>query len=1204
MPFLLRNCFNRRRFRCCPKLVSLETRSVPATISGQTFKDLNANGMIDAGEVAQSGVRVFLDSNNNGIIDNGSTTTFTNSTAATISSTGAPLVTSTLPIATVGQINDLNFKINVTHTSIGQLHVTLQSPAGTSTTLIASVGGTGDNYTNTVLDDEAATFITAGAAPFTGTFKPSPGLLSIFDGQSMNGTWTLSIRDTVTGTGGTLNSWSLEITAAGETSVFSDAAGNYSFAGLAAGMYHVGEVVPTSLNRTFPGGDGRHHLTLAAPDTSTGNNFGNRLPPATISGLVFNDTNSNGIQNAGELPVAGVTIYLDKDKNGIFSAGDPSTTSDAAGNYSFTDLEPYQSYIVAEVSPIGFVHIAPTRTTAASTNVNSTKRTGHQVEECIAIDPANPNRIFMASNDLLVTGMSASTSSDGGATWSNRTMATGTDITAANGDPSAAFDMFGNLWITYLSDSGFNTIVARSTDGGASFKNFAAIAFDTDQCTITAGPSSTPGRALVAVCCQDGGGQVVSYLEVDAAGPIGTFTNLISVTNSSSGITGQFSDIAIGPGGKVAIAYVNAKTTEGPDNIYFNLDPDGIGPNGFGARQIVTSTNVGAFDTIPAQPNRTVDSQPDLEWDCSGGINNGRLYLLYTEEFGAESNDFNVMLRYSDNNGSTWTSAKQINDASTLSQFLPHMSLDQSTGYVAFSWYDCRNDPSNVQTEFWGSVSLDGGQTFKTNFKLSGGKSTFGTSGFDYGDYTGIGFAGGRFVSAWGDNSNSTLDNPNSTSAMDVLTARVVVGNNDQYHIVVTLPVQSYSARDFAIKGTAAPAPTVTINQAAGQVDPTNGTTINFTVVFSAPVSDFTTGDITLGGSAGATTAIVTGSGTTYDVAVSGMTMTGSVIASIAAGVATNGGTGNLASTSTDNTVTFDNSLPTAVSTPGNVSNYGDSNYQFTVTFSDNLAIDGATFDGNDIRVTGPGGFDVAAAFVMVDVLGNGTPRTVTYNIMPPAGYWDAADNGTYSVILQNGQVADTAGNQAAGMTLATFDVAVPAPLMVSKVQVNDNSLQRSLVTSLTIEFSGAVTLPVNPADAFQLVRQSPAGAVSLHAVVAANSVTLDFTGGIVDGASLADGIYTLTVFKSQTSGGNFDSAGTNVPGDDFVYVGNTTTQKLFRLFGDADGSANVNADDFAIFRGVFGLIGPSIFDFDGNNQTNSDDFGQFRARFGMMLSP
>ncbi|HVY35718.1 MAG TPA: polysaccharide deacetylase family protein, partial [Candidatus Paceibacterota bacterium] len=103
--------------------------------------------------------------------------------------------------------------------------------------------------------------------------------------------------------------------------------------------------------------------------------------------------------------------------------------------------------------------------------------------------------------------------------------------------------------------------------------------------------------------------------------------------------------------------------------------------------------------------------------------------------------------------------------------------------------------------------------------------------------------------------------------------------------------------------------PSVTINQkssAPAQADPTSSSPINFTVVFSESVSDFATGDVTLSGTAGATTATVTGSGTTYNVAVSGMTSSGTVIATIAAGKAHDAaGNPNTVSTSTDNTVTY-----------------------------------------------------------------------------------------------------------------------------------------------------------------------------------------------------------------------------------------------------------------------------------------------------------
>src|SRR4051794_28684698 len=105
--------------------------------------------------------------------------------------------------------------------------------------------------------------------------------------------------------------------------------------------------------------------------------------------------------------------------------------------------------------------------------------------------------------------------------------------------------------------------------------------------------------------------------------------------------------------------------------------------------------------------------------------------------------------------------------------------------------------------------------------------------------------------------------------------------------------------------------PAVTINQAASQSDPTNASPIHFTVHFDQSVADFATGDVTLSGTAGAATAVVTGSGQGYDVAASGMTSDGTGVASIGANTAHDVvGNGNTASTSGDNTVTYDTHGP------------------------------------------------------------------------------------------------------------------------------------------------------------------------------------------------------------------------------------------------------------------------------------------------------
>src|SRR4029434_4984880 len=82
-----------------------------------------------------------------------------------------------------------------------------------------------------------------------------------------------------------------------------------------------------------------------------------------------------------------------------------------------------------------------------------------------------------------------------------------------------------------------------------------------------------------------------------------------------------------------------------------------------------------------------------------------------------------------------------------------------------------------------------------------------------------------------------------------------------------------------------ATAPTVTINQAAGQNDPTNASPIQFTAVFSEAVTGFTASNVSFTGSTvgGTLVASISGTGPTYTVSVTGMNGTGVVVASIPA---------------------------------------------------------------------------------------------------------------------------------------------------------------------------------------------------------------------------------------------------------------------------------------------------------------------------------
>lgn len=104
--------------------------------------------------------------------------------------------------------------------------------------------------------------------------------------------------------------------------------------------------------------------------------------------------------------------------------------------------------------------------------------------------------------------------------------------------------------------------------------------------------------------------------------------------------------------------------------------------------------------------------------------------------------------------------------------------------------------------------------------------------------------------------------------------------------------------------------------------------------------------------------------------------------------------------------------------------------YEFAVTFTDATAVAVASFDSEDIVVTGPGALSVTSSLAGVDDTLDGTPRTATYQFTPPGGAWDASDNGTYTVTLLPDAVQDTLGNEAAGGTLGTFvvNIATNAP--------------------------------------------------------------------------------------------------------------------------------------------------------------------------------
>ncbi len=133
---------------------------------------------------------------------------------------GTSTISSDIAVSGSGAIQDVNVSVDMPHVWVGDLKFTV-SKGATSALIIdqpgapaSTYGCSGDDILAT-LDDAAALPVEGqcgGSAPtINGTFSPN-NPLNVFNGQSGNGTWTLTVEDTYTSAdAGSLSGWSVEV---------------------------------------------------------------------------------------------------------------------------------------------------------------------------------------------------------------------------------------------------------------------------------------------------------------------------------------------------------------------------------------------------------------------------------------------------------------------------------------------------------------------------------------------------------------------------------------------------------------------------------------------------------------------------------------------------------------------------------------------------------------------------------------------------------------------------------------------------------------------------------------------------------------------------------------------------------------------------------------------------------------------------------
>src|SRR5687767_7527970 len=285
------------------------------------------------------------------------------------------------------------------------------------------------------------------------------------------------------------------------------------------------------------------------------------------------------------------------------------------------------------------------------------------------------------------------------------------------------------------------------------------------------------------------------------------------------------------------------------------------------------------------------------------------------------------------------------------------------------------------------------------------------------------------------------------------------------------------------------PQPTVTINQGSTQVDPTSTSPIIFDVVFSEPVTGFATGDVTLSGTADATTAIVSGSGATYTVTVSGMTNSGTVIASINAGVAIDAGSNpNLASTSTDNTVTYNTPATlTITQAAGQADPTSTSPIIFNVVFSEPVT----GFATGDVTLSGTAGAATAV------VSGSGATYTVTVSGM--------TNSGTVIASINAGVAIDAGNNPNLASTSTDNNVTYNVPVDPQPtVTINQGSTQVDPTSTSPIIFDVVFSEPVTGFATGDVTLSGTAGATTAIVSGGPTVYTVSVSGMTTNGTVIA----------------------------------------------------------------------------------------------------
>jgi uncharacterized delta-60 repeat protein len=183
----------------------------------------------------------------------------------------------------------------------------------------------------------------------------------------------------------------------GDLRVYADANGHYQFLGLKAGTYHLLQL-PAVGTRETSVPSGSFAITLNSGQDSGGHDLG-LATGSSISGILFDDLNGNGVRDPGDPLLSGFACFLDFNNNGIFDGNDVRFTTGPEALYAFNGLAP-GTYFVRHNPLSGWTRTTPASGTFTVTVGANEDSSGHNFGDM----DVTPGTHLDPDGTLVVTG--------------------------------------------------------------------------------------------------------------------------------------------------------------------------------------------------------------------------------------------------------------------------------------------------------------------------------------------------------------------------------------------------------------------------------------------------------------------------------------------------------------------------------------------------------------------------------------------------------------------------------------------------------------------------------------------------------------------------------------------------------------------------------------------------------------------------------